>query len=62
MLWVWVITGQARLLHCGVAVQILTLMVIPAIYLIWRRWQVARRPDLAIEGALRDQMALAPKE
>ncbi len=33
-----------------VTATILTLVVIPAIYLIWRRWQVARRPELAVEG------------
>jgi Cu(I)/Ag(I) efflux system membrane protein CusA/SilA len=45
-----------------VTATILTLVVIPAIYLIWRRWQVARRPEWAIEEALHDQMALAPEE
>ncbi len=39
---------------------ILTLVVIPAIYLIWRRWQIARRPASVVRGALGDPMALAP--
>ena len=38
----------------------LTLIVIPAIYLLWRRWQVERRPAAAVREALRDQMALTP--
>jgi len=33
-----------------VTATVLTLVVIPAIYLIWRRWQVARQPELAVEG------------
>ncbi len=45
-----------------VTATILTLVVIPAIYLIWRRWQVARRPELAVREALHDQMALVPEE
>ncbi len=40
----------------------LTLAVIPAVYLIWRRWQVRRRPEAAVKGALRDRMALAPED
>ncbi len=39
---------------------ILTLVVIPAIYLIWRRWQIARRPASVVRGALGDPMALTP--
>jgi Cu(I)/Ag(I) efflux system membrane protein CusA/SilA len=38
----------------------LTLAVIPAIYLIWRRWQVRRRPDQPVRQALHDEVALAP--
>ncbi|MFQ5690000.1 MAG: efflux RND transporter permease subunit [Gemmatimonadota bacterium] len=38
----------------------LTLVVIPAIYLLWRRWQVSRRPEAPLREALRDEMALAP--
>ncbi len=41
---------------------ILTLVVIPAIYLIWRRWQIARRPGVAAREALRDPMALGPTD
>jgi len=41
---------------------VLTLVVIPAIYLLWRRWQVARRPGQSVQEALRDEMALAPVE
>ncbi len=39
---------------------LLTLVVIPAIYLLWRRWQVKRGPDRALREALRDGMALTP--
>ena len=41
---------------------VLTLVVIPAIYLLWRRWQVARRPGQSVQEALRDEMALASAE
>ncbi|TFG51540.1 MAG: efflux RND transporter permease subunit, partial [Gemmatimonadales bacterium] len=41
---------------------ILTLVVIPPIYLIWRRWQIARRPNLATREALHDEMALGPSD
>ncbi|NIS65093.1 MAG: CusA/CzcA family heavy metal efflux RND transporter, partial [Gemmatimonadales bacterium] len=37
---------------------VLTLVVIPAIYLIWRRWEVRRRPMHPAREALRDRMAL----
>ncbi len=40
----------------------LTLAVIPAIYLLWRRRQVARRPDLLVREALRDEMALTVED
>jgi Cu(I)/Ag(I) efflux system membrane protein CusA/SilA len=30
---------------------VLTLLVLPAIYLLWRRWELARQPDLASGGA-----------
>jgi len=33
---------------------VLTLVVIPAIYLVWRVWQLRRQPDLAVRGTLRD--------
>ncbi|MGD8867240.1 MAG: CusA/CzcA family heavy metal efflux RND transporter [Gemmatimonadales bacterium] len=39
---------------------LLTLVVIPAIYLVWRRWQVRRRPEQPVREALRDEMALTP--
>ncbi len=39
---------------------ILTLVVIPAIYLLWRVWQVKHRPAAAVREALRDEMALTP--
>ena len=38
---------------------VLTLVVIPAIYLLWRRWQVSHRPEPSAREALRDDMALA---
>ncbi len=37
----------------------LTLVVIPAVYLVWRRWQVSRRPERPVEEALQDRLALA---
>jgi Cu(I)/Ag(I) efflux system membrane protein CusA/SilA len=40
----------------------LTLAVIPAIYLLWRSWQVRRRPELDVREALRDGVALTPDE
>jgi Cu(I)/Ag(I) efflux system membrane protein CusA/SilA len=39
---------------------LLTLAVIPAIYGLWRGWQVTHRPERAVGDALRDDMALAP--
>ena len=39
---------------------VLTLVVIPAIYLVWRRWQVAHSPEVAVREALTDEMALSP--
>ncbi len=39
---------------------LLTLVVIPAIYLVWRRWQVRRRPEEPVREALRDDLALTP--
>jgi Cu(I)/Ag(I) efflux system membrane protein CusA/SilA len=41
---------------------ILTLVVIPAIYLIWRRWQIAGQPGSAAREALHDPMALGTAE
>jgi Cu(I)/Ag(I) efflux system membrane protein CusA/SilA len=41
---------------------VLTLVVIPSIYLLWRRGQLERRPAAAVREALRDDMALAPAE
>jgi len=40
---------------------VLTLVVTPTIYLVWRRWQVRRRPARPVVEALRDPMALAPE-
>lgn len=37
-----------------VTAAILTLVVIPAVYLIWRRWQVRRRPEGTVREALHD--------
>ncbi len=45
-----------------ISATVLTLVVIPAIYLLWRRWQVRHRPGAPIREALRDGMALAPQE
>ncbi len=45
-----------------ISATILTLIVIPAIYLLWRSWQVKRRPEAPVEEALRDEMALVPAE
>jgi Cu(I)/Ag(I) efflux system membrane protein CusA/SilA len=45
-----------------ISATILTLVVIPAIYLIWRSWQIKRRPQAPIEEALGDSMALVPSE
>jgi len=39
---------------------VLTLVVIPAIYLLWRRWQLQRRPEVALREALGDRAALTP--
>jgi len=41
---------------------VLTLLVIPAIYLLWRRWQVRRRPEAPVREALHDPMALVTTE
>ncbi len=43
-----------------VTATVLTLMVIPAIYLLWRSWQVRHRPERPVREALRDQAALEP--
>jgi Cu(I)/Ag(I) efflux system membrane protein CusA/SilA len=43
-----------------VTATILTLVVIPAIYLLWRSWQVRHRPERPVREALRDQAALEP--
>jgi Cu(I)/Ag(I) efflux system membrane protein CusA/SilA len=39
---------------------VLTLVVIPAIYLLWRRRQLSRRPAAVVRQALRDDLALTP--
>jgi Cu(I)/Ag(I) efflux system membrane protein CusA/SilA len=41
-----------------VTASVLTLGVIPAIYLLWRQWQVAHRPQDMVPEALRDTEAL----
>jgi len=41
---------------------LLTLVVIPAIYLVWRRWQVRRHPESGARDALHDPLALAPQD
>jgi Cu(I)/Ag(I) efflux system membrane protein CusA/SilA len=39
---------------------LLTLVVIPAIYLLWRGWQVRRRPDAGVREPAHDELSLAP--
>ena len=41
---------------------VLTLLVIPSIYLVWRRWELRRRPEALVQKALRDDLALTPAE
>ncbi len=36
-----------------------TLGVIPAIYLLWRKWKVKHGPDRAVRKALSDELAVA---
>ncbi|GBD31833.1 Cation efflux system protein CusA [bacterium HR33] len=43
-----------------VTATVLTLIVIPAIYLLWRAWQLGHRPEALVKEALRDRGALAP--
>jgi Cu(I)/Ag(I) efflux system membrane protein CusA/SilA len=43
-----------------VTATLLTLVVIPAIYLLWRSWEIRHRPEVAVREALRDQAALEP--
>jgi Cu(I)/Ag(I) efflux system membrane protein CusA/SilA len=38
---------------------LLTLVVLPAIYLLWRRWQLGRRPDIPVRESLRGELAAA---
>ncbi len=33
---------------------VLTLVVIPAIYLLWRQWELRRRPEAPVREVLRD--------
>jgi len=40
---------------------VLTLVVIPAIYFIWRRWEVARQPETAVLE-LGSPVAVSPLE
>ena len=44
-----------------VTATLLTLLVIPAIYLLWRQRQVRRTPEAPVREALRDELALAPE-
>ena len=39
---------------------LLTLVVIPAIFLLWRRWELGRQPEAPRREALRDDLALTP--
>ncbi len=39
---------------------LLTLVVIPAIYLVWRRWQVKHKPLQPGHAVQHDEMALTP--
>ena len=41
-----------------VTATLLTMAVIPAIYLLWRRREVRRRPEEPVREALRDELAL----
>jgi Cu(I)/Ag(I) efflux system membrane protein CusA/SilA len=43
-----------------VTATLLTMAVIPAIYLLWRQWEVRRRPEAPVREALRDELALTP--
>jgi Cu(I)/Ag(I) efflux system membrane protein CusA/SilA len=45
-----------------VSATLLTLVVIPAIYLLWRRWQISSRPNAVRREVLRDDMALTPAD
>jgi Cu(I)/Ag(I) efflux system membrane protein CusA/SilA len=40
---------------------ILTLFVIPALYLLWRRWQLKRRPESGFGGAARPDILTASR-
>jgi Cu(I)/Ag(I) efflux system membrane protein CusA/SilA len=41
-----------------VTATLLTMAVIPAIYLLWRQWEVRHRPEAPVREALRDELAL----
>ena len=41
-----------------ISATVLTLAVIPSVYLLWRGWQVAHRPEPMVSKALRDTTAL----
>ena len=45
-----------------VTATLLTLVVIPAIYLLWRGWQVEHKPEDLVKEALRDDLAVTPAE
>lgn len=38
---------------------LVTLVVIPALYLVWRRWQVRRQPETVVQETVRSELALA---
>jgi Cu(I)/Ag(I) efflux system membrane protein CusA/SilA len=45
-----------------VTASLLTLGVIPAIYLLWRRWQISRQQLVMVHQAGRDELALASED
>jgi Cu(I)/Ag(I) efflux system membrane protein CusA/SilA len=45
-----------------VTASLLTLGVIPAIYLLWRRWQISRQQLVMVHEAGRDELALASED
>jgi len=45
-----------------VSATLLTLVVIPAVYVLWRRGQIIHRPEAAVRGALPDDLALTAEE
>jgi len=45
-----------------VSATVLTLVVIPAIYLLWRSWQTRRKPAALIGESIKDDLGLAPSD